>query len=68
MFTTNATNPGIERAIKLAGGRTRLARLLQVTAQNVDYWLRRNCPGKRAIEIERLLGVPRDEIRPDLFK
>jgi hypothetical protein len=59
---------GIEKAIlKASGGYkprdTALAKLLGVSKQAVYVWrLRGWVPSLRAIEIERELGIPRDEL------
>jgi len=62
------TNPGIEEAIRRAGGtQTQLAELMEVEQPAVHHWLYVNCPPTRAKEIEAKLGVPRSEICPDVF-
>lgn len=60
----------IEKAARLAGNKTALARLLGVTPQAVQQWVRRGiAPAKRCRGIESVLngGVTRFELRPDLF-
>lgn len=42
-----------------------LARGLKITPQAVNAWDR--VPGKQVIPVERLTGIPRGEIRPDLY-
>jgi DNA-binding transcriptional regulator YdaS (Cro superfamily) len=61
---------GLKRAIETAGGQNRLAKLINVTQSQVWYWLMRSkkgVPAERVIDIERETGVPRSELRPDLY-
>ena len=61
-------NPGVAKAIEQAGGTYQaLAEELGVTQQAVRKMLYVNCSAERALEIEEITGVPREEIRPDLF-
>ena len=57
---------GVRRAIKAAGGLSSLARLLQITPQSIQKWVR--VPRKRILDIERLTKVPREKLAPDLFR
>ena len=68
MTQENATN-GLERAIKSVGGnQSRLARLCGVKPQSVREWLVKGIvPPKRAVQIEKLLGIPRKELNPEIF-
>jgi DNA-binding transcriptional regulator YdaS (Cro superfamily) len=52
-------------AIRKAGSVTKLAAALDVAPQAISQWCR--VPGSRVIEIERITGVPRHELRPDLY-
>jgi DNA-binding transcriptional regulator YdaS (Cro superfamily) len=56
---------GLKIAIKTAGGLRALARLIGITHQAVAQWDK--IPAERVIEMERLTGVPRSVLRPDLF-
>lgn len=55
----------LSRAVGLVGGSRRLARLLGLTRQAVEQWPR--CPALRVLAVERATGVPRFELRPDLY-
>lgn len=62
-------HPGaIDKAIKLAGSPTELARLVGVTPQVVFNWKKRGVPAERVPAVVRATGglVPAHELRPDL--
>lgn len=60
---------GLERAIEQAGGQAALAKLLGVRQSHVSNWKNRNArvPAERVLQIERVTGVSRHELRPDLY-
>jgi DNA-binding transcriptional regulator YdaS (Cro superfamily) len=47
------------------GGGAAIARALGISRQAIYQW--RRVPPERVIELERLSGVPRSELRPDLY-
>ena len=50
------------------GGRANLARALGITWQAVFYWQRDGVvPLTRVLDVERLTGIPREALRPDVF-
>jgi DNA-binding transcriptional regulator YdaS (Cro superfamily) len=55
----------LDRAINAAGGLTKLAASLNITKQAVAQW--DEVPPLRVLEVERVSGVPRSELRPDLY-
>ena len=58
----------VDRAIEAAGGRGKLAEACGVRYQAVEKWQRRGkLPAERVIAVERITGVPRGELRPDLY-
>jgi DNA-binding transcriptional regulator YdaS (Cro superfamily) len=58
---------GLERAIKIAGGPTALARGVGVKSHNVVLqWLRNRVPAEHCPVIERITGVICEELRPDV--
>lgn len=62
------TAAAIERACKAAGSQSALARLLSVTPQAVQNWCATGrVPAERVIHVEAASGVPRHELRPDLY-
>lgn len=58
-------NEALSRAIKSAGGLAKLAEPLGISMQAVSQW--DEVPALRVLAVERLSGVPRHELRPDLY-
>ncbi|MGE8282830.1 MAG: YdaS family helix-turn-helix protein [Stenotrophomonas lactitubi] len=54
---------------KVDGGQAALARVLGVSPQQLNQWVRalRPVPPRHAIAIERATGVSRCALRPDVF-
>lgn len=61
-----AEQTGVEKAIAAAGNKSILARKLGVKVQSIQQWDR--IPAERVLEVERVTGVPREELRPDLYR
>ena len=57
---------GLQIAIKAAGSMRGLARLLDIAPQSIVRW-KKGIPAERVIEVERVTGVPRAVLRPDLY-
>lgn len=57
---------GLRLAIKAAGSPRKLADLLGLTRQAVNNWDK--VPDKYLLKIEKLTGIDREDLRPDLFK
>jgi hypothetical protein len=55
----------LKRAIFLAGGSRKMAKLLNITRQAVESWA--VAPATRAAKIEAETGVQRVELRPDIY-
>jgi DNA-binding transcriptional regulator YdaS (Cro superfamily) len=55
----------LSRALKAVGGPAGLARPLGVSIQAVSQW--DEVPPLRVLAVERVTGVPRHELRPDLY-
>lgn len=55
----------LQRAITKAGGLAGLAEPLGISIQAVSQW--DEVPPLRVIAVEKLTGVPRYELRPDLY-
>ena len=60
----------LKRACDIVGSQKALADKLGTTQSQVWYWLKRSkkgTPGEFVIPIEHATGVPRHELRPDLY-
>ncbi len=59
---------GLRKAIEVAGGATKLAAALGVTAQRLSNWVERGVPAERCPDIERATNgaVRCEELRPDV--
>jgi len=57
----------LDKAIAAAGSPGELARNLGISAQAVSAWKLRGIPAERVLAIERVTGVPRTELRPDIY-
>lgn len=61
-------NIGVRKAVEAAGGTYQaLAEKLNCSPEAVRKMQWVNCTAERAVEIEKAVGVPREEIRPDIF-
>jgi DNA-binding transcriptional regulator YdaS (Cro superfamily) len=59
-------DPGKKAAVKAAGGIRSLARKLGLSHVSVLRWT--TIPVRRLLDIESVTGVPREELRPDIFR
>lgn len=58
----------IELACIAVGGETNLAKAVQISPQAVWQWVKkRRVPADRVIEVERVSGVSRHKLRPDIY-
>ena len=62
---SDTSKAALDRAIKGAGGLTRLAEALSISKQAVAQW--DEVPPLRVLDVERASGVSRSELRPDLY-
>lgn len=53
--------------IKDGPGVAAIARALGVKRQVAWYWFSRQVPAKHVLNVERVTGIPRSELRPDLY-
>lgn len=57
---------GLDHAIEAAGGVAELARKIGISQPSVSNW--RKVPAQRVVAVEAVTGVPRSELRPDLYR
>lgn len=57
----------VEVLVRRYGSQTGLADALGISPQAVGAWRLRKIPAERVLDIERITGVPRTVLRPDLY-
>lgn len=57
---------GLRKAARAAGSYTELAKRLRLTVGAISHW--EKVPEKYVLRIERLTGVRRELLRPDLYR
>lgn len=60
----------LERAIEKAGSQAALAGKIGVSQQAVSVWTKKKgkpVPAEMVVAIEAATGIPRHELRPDIF-
>ena len=55
----------MKEAITRAGGTSALARALGISQAAISQW--RQVPYSRVLTVEQITGVPRYELRPDIY-
>jgi DNA-binding transcriptional regulator YdaS (Cro superfamily) len=55
----------LAKALKSADGPTALGRAIGVTSQAISQW--RRVPVERVLAVEAATGIPRHELRPDIY-
>jgi TorA maturation chaperone TorD len=60
------SDPGLDEAIRAAGGTTELARRIGISQPSVSNWSR--VPAERVLSVEAATGVARAVLRPDLYE
>ncbi len=54
--------------IKQRGNQTMIAKALDLTPQAVSFWVStKKIPTDRVVELEIATGIPRQQIKPELF-
>lgn len=59
------TNP-LEEHFAKRGAVAELARALGISHAAIRQWTR--VPAERVVEVERITGIPREALRPDLYR
>ena len=63
----NPTNP-VDAAIKAAGTQQALADALGIRSPSISEWKGRGrVPAERVLDVERITGLSRHDLRPDVF-
>jgi DNA-binding transcriptional regulator YdaS (Cro superfamily) len=57
----------ITKAVQKAGGRSAVAKKLNVNVETVRQWEIKKIPAERAVDLEKISGVHRSFLRPDLW-
>jgi DNA-binding transcriptional regulator YdaS (Cro superfamily) len=57
---------GLQLAIQAAGSVNALAKLLGVSQQALSEW--RRVPSHRILQVEHATNIPREKLRPDLYR
>ncbi len=52
-----------ERGLTMA----RLAAAFDIEKSSVLYWARKRVPAERVLDVERITGIPRHQLRPDIY-
>jgi DNA-binding transcriptional regulator YdaS (Cro superfamily) len=56
----------IEMVCREAGGMRALGRTLEIAYQNIQGW--KEIPARYIIPIEEKIGIPREKLRPELYR
>lgn len=56
----------LRQAIKARGGLSALARELGIAPASLFAW--RRVPAHRIVQVEAVTGIPREQLRPDLYR
>ncbi len=62
---TTAPQRALKRAIAIVGTAAEFSRRIGITEQAISQW--KITPVKRVFAVERISGVPRHELRPDIY-
>jgi len=63
--STSPKDSGLTAAIAAAGNMSKLAFLLGISPTSLLEWHR--VPTHRILQVEAVTGVPREQLRPDLY-
>lgn len=58
-------NDHMRTAIEKAGGIVKLGKLLGIKHTSMYRWI--HVPANRVLDFERISGIPRETLRPDVF-
>ncbi|MEQ1560376.1 MAG: YdaS family helix-turn-helix protein [Methyloglobulus sp.] len=67
MYAWRMKNEALQKAIKSVGTQTLLAKRLGISQQRLQWWTKNTLPAEWVIQVEKETGVPRHELRPDIY-
>jgi DNA-binding transcriptional regulator YdaS (Cro superfamily) len=65
-MTSAQFDEGLRLAVEKAGGIRALARELGISSPSILGW--RRVPSYRIVQVEMVTGIPRETLRPDLYR
>ena len=65
MNSESGPSSALKRAIDRVGSKNDFAAQLGISPQAISQW--RAVPIMRVLEVEKLTGIPRHELRPDVY-
>ena len=66
LMVTKIKDAGVRAAVQAAGGFHALGRSLGISHEAIRQWQR--VPDRRIIQVEKVTGVDREILRPDLYR
>lgn len=57
----------LDEYLHVRGNTARLANALGITHAAITQW-RGKCPAKRVVSVEEVTGIPREALRPELYR
>jgi len=57
----------VDLAAEILGTKAALARAMGVSQQHVQKWRKTRVPAERVLTFERVTGISRSQIRPDIY-
>ena len=57
----------IYEAVKNYGGMTKFSREIGISRQAAELWLVHGIPPRRVMLVEKLTGVPRETLNPEIY-
>ena len=59
--------PLYKSPLDAVGTRAEVAARLNVDKSQLTRWAQRGIPAARVVDVERITGIPREQLRPDLY-
>ena len=70
MTASREMDAGLRKALDVAGSGNKLALALGLTRAAVYHWIHSTgkIPAERVVDVEKALGIPRKQLRRDLYE